>query len=137
MSVEAEYGFEYEARHAVIAVRFGSALTDALCVRFYREAPRYLAGQSVRAVLIDFSAVTAFDVSVQTVRHLGGLRALLPGPVPRVVIAPQDVAFGLLRLFQHIAIEKRQLQVYRTAEAASDALGLNDAHFEVLPAPLP
>ena len=42
MNAEAGYAFEYEARLAVIAVRFGPTLTDALCLRFYREAPRCL-----------------------------------------------------------------------------------------------
>jgi len=132
-TVDYGYVFEYEASQQVIAARFHATVTGAACVRFYREAPRALAHVAIRAVLIDFTAVTAFDVSAQTVHYLSGLRPLLPNAVPRVVIAPQDVAYGMLRWFQSIAIEKRRLELHRTAHAAYAALGLAAPHFEPVP----
>src|SRR4051812_3734888 len=125
-----DYTFEYDTINRVLAVRFASRVTDESLLKFYEDAPAYIAACTATTSIIDFSAVTTFDVSTKTIRYLAERRPLLPDPTPRVIVAPTDEAFGMSRMFQTLSRAGREmLQVVRTRDQADRALNLRDLHF--------
>jgi phage gp37-like protein len=84
-----------------------------------------------RTELIDFSGVTTVDVGFKAVwSALTMVNNQVPGRKVRtrtVLIAPGEVIYGLSRMYQTLAQNEDgiQVEVYRTQQAAFDALELS------------
>ena len=75
--------------------------------------------------LIDASNVTSFDVSSDEVRDLAIQPAPFAPSARRVLVASEDLVFGLARMFQIFGGEQRpHFEVVRTLEQAYQLLGL-------------
>ena len=118
---------------ATLAVRVTGQFTDDVFKRFYADTPRYVTGRDVRGAILDLSAVKTFDLSADVVRQVSELHPLLPDPFPRYVVAPQDHAFGMARMFQTVAKGREALSIVRSLAAAYSALGITTPQFERLP----
>jgi hypothetical protein len=125
------YHFEYDATHKILAVRFVARLTDEILMAFYAAAPGHFESRDVRAGILDLTDVTSLEVSTDAIREIAELAPVLADPVPRFVIAPGDLGFGLGRMLQLMSGRKREnLRVVRSAEEAYAALGVLKPHFE-------
>jgi hypothetical protein len=94
------YHFEYDSTDKILMVRFDGSVAIELIQDFYRAATALIELTDMRGSVVDFSRVVAFEVSVDEIREL----AMWPpaDPVtarPRVVVAPMDRVFGLVRMF--------------------------------------
>jgi len=75
--------------------------------------------------LIDASKVTSFDVSSDDVRDLAVEDAPFAPAAKRVLVASEDLVFGLARMFQIFGAEQRpHFEVVRTLEQAHELLGI-------------
>lgn len=83
------------------------------------------------AVITDASAVTAFDVSSQTVRDLASRASRPAEQTPGFLVAPSDHLFGMGRMFQILA-NREQVHVVRSRQEALAALGAENANFQRL-----
>jgi hypothetical protein len=76
--------------------------------------------------LIDASEVTSFDVPSDDVRELASRDSPFHAHAKRVLVAPQDLVFGLGRMFQTFGSEQRpHFIVVRTLDEAYRRLGRN------------
>jgi hypothetical protein len=85
--------------------------------------------------IVDFSAVTAFALSIELIRQLGEREPCMPDPASRfrVIAAPTNLEFGLARMFQILEESARPLlRVVHTLDEALAALGIPFAQFEPL-----
>ena len=74
--------------------------------------------------LIDATGVTSFDVSSDDVRELASHDSPFHADAKRVLVAPQDLIFGLGRMFQTFGSEQRpHFVVVRTLDEAYRRLG--------------
>ena len=74
--------------------------------------------------LIDASGVTSFDVPSDDVRELASHDSPFHAHAKRVLVAPQDLVFGLGRMFQTFGSERRpHFIVVRTLDEAYRRLG--------------
>jgi hypothetical protein len=74
--------------------------------------------------LWDLQEVTLVEVTSATLRELAQARSFDPG-TKRAVVAPEDVVYGMARMFQTLHDEApEELNVFRTLEEAKDWLGL-------------
>ena len=126
--------FEFDPVNGILRGRIEGPVTDQSIKEFYGRAGQYVARVHPRGGLMDFSGVTSFDVSSETIRQLAHQAPALPDPaLPRVVIAPSGLTYGLLRMFQAVGGSTRpNLQVVRTQEEAYELLGLQAPRFEPL-----
>jgi hypothetical protein len=75
--------------------------------------------------LIDASNVTSFEVSSDEVRDLAIREAPFAPSARRVLVASEDLVFGLARMFQTFGGEHRpHFEVVRTLEEAYRLLGI-------------
>jgi len=129
------FRFEFDAQNKILLSRFEGRLTDESTLEFYAAAWKHAAATSARAGIVDVSAVTEFAVSSEILRQLAGQKPPLSNTMerPRVIVAPQTVAFGLFRMFQISGEHTRPLlRVVRTMDEAFAALGVQSPHFEPL-----
>ena len=74
--------------------------------------------------LWDLREVTEISVTPDTVRQLASARSFKPG-ARRAVVAPNDLAFGLARMFQLLHDEApEEFRVFRSVKGARSWLGL-------------
>jgi len=75
--------------------------------------------------LIDASNVSGFDVSSEDVRDLAVQDAPFAPSARRVLVASEDLVFGLARMFQTFGGEQRpHFEVVRTLKQAHQLLGI-------------
>jgi hypothetical protein len=120
----ADYAIDAERR--LIRTRVGGVLTDAELhafeVRLVSD-PRY---RHSYAHLMDFTGVTAVELSAAGVRRI--LDVVPPYTATtgrRVFVAPADVAFGMARMFQLLRGDQAPvLDVVRTVAEGEALLGI-------------
>jgi hypothetical protein len=129
-----EYYYEYDSANRVFASRVTGAFTDAVFENWYHTTAGRVRQFAPRAAILDLTTCRQFDLSTAAVRKMAGLHPILPDPAPRFVVAPNDIAFGMARMFQMLGPEGRDmLFIVRALDAAYEALGLTAPAFERLP----
>ena len=126
------YYFEYDAANKILAVRFEAALTDDILCEYYAAAPAVIAPHEVRVGILDLTGLTSFDVSADTIRRLAARQPLIPDPIPRFIVAPSDVAFGMARMFQLSDRSREMLHIVRSIDEAYLKAGVTEPRFERL-----
>jgi hypothetical protein len=129
------YQFDFDSTNRILRGRLDGCVTDEVLKEYYRAAAGYAAQIDPLRGITDFSAVTTFDVSAETIRKLASSTPVMPDESRvRVVLAPTDNVFGLARLFQIEGENTRpHNHVVRTLREAWAVLGVHDPKFEALP----
>jgi len=107
-------------------------VTDSTFRDLYVEAGKAVKLMNPSAGIMDFSAVTSFDVSAETIHELAHQPPALPSPAsPRVMIAPAPIIFGMLRMFEMVGERTRPgFHVVHTEREAFAILGVLEPKFE-------
>jgi hypothetical protein len=127
------YSFYLDSDNAIVLARFTDRVTDELLTEFHHvSAPRMFALLQFRGSITDFSDVTSFEVSAETIRVLAWEPPIDPDPSrPRVIVAPEDHVFGLCRIFaSHGEDTRPNLHIVRSFEHAYAILGVVHLKFE-------
>ena len=120
------YSFEFDSRNQILRGRFENRVTDKELKAYYQVATQHAARINPQAGITDFSAVTDFDVSHETIRKLAALPPVMPGPCePRFIVAPMPAIYGMARMFQFEGEATRpNLHVVHTMREVSAILGV-------------
>lgn len=112
--------------------RFDGALTDGILKEFYRDAGKVVARIDPQGTVTDFAGVTRVEVARQTILELAKSPPALPDPkLPRVIVAPSPVMFGLSRMFEMEGEATRpSLYVVSTEREAWAILGVQEPQFK-------
>ena len=129
------YHFEFDPVNRILRGRFEGRITDELLKEFYGLAGGFFERSGARAAITDFSAVTALDVSPQTIRDLASLPpVILDQELPRFIVAASPGIFGMARMFELAGQDTRpNLHVVRTMKEVCAILGVLDPKFEPIP----
>ena len=123
--------FEYDAANGIIAARVMGHVDDAVFRALYQAASSQIQACHARSGVADFSSVTSFDVSNETIRDVARMAPLIPDPTPRYIVAPPDHIFGTVRMLQLMSGNRRDgVRVVRTLAEAYQGLGLTSPTFE-------
>jgi hypothetical protein len=128
------YRFEFDVEGQVLLCRFSGSVVEQRIELFYREAAAQIERTRPRAAIFDFSAVTSFDVSAESVRSMADAPPLVPETsCPRVIVAPAKHIFAMSRMFQMLGERSRpSLSVVGSMEEALAVIGLDHPDFKAL-----
>ena len=128
------YQVEFDSTNQILRACFKGRVTDEELKAFYQHATEIASHINPRAGITDFSAVTSFEVSPNTIRGLAKLPPALPDPAkPRVIVAPIPHVFGMASMFGIEGQETRpNHHVVRTMREACAILGVQEPHFEAI-----
>lgn len=122
--------FQFDVSSRILLVRIEGQLTDEAAIECYEAVEAYAVEKNVSAGIVDLSGVTAFPISSELIRQLARRRPKIPGDLPRVIVAPNIAAYGLLRMFQLVADRNRpNFHVVRSLEQAIEMLHLQSPDF--------
>ncbi len=129
------FRFEFDPVNKILLCRLDGRLTDELLPVFYEASRKHSIATDASMAIVDFSSVTEFAISTESIRRLAHKEPAMPNATtrPRIIVAPQIHAFGLFRMFQIVGEPKRPLlQVVRSMEEAFAALGVPSPKFAPL-----
>src|SRR5579863_5487056 len=93
--------FEFDPTNRILRAAFSGVVTDQDILIFYRMLAQHSAALDPLAGILDLSAVTSFEVSVQTVRELAWSEPAMPHPDRlRFIVAGSSHIFGMARMFE-------------------------------------
>lgn len=119
------FALEFDAGNKLFRVSIQGVLTDETLAELTAQAQTFFQSQMPDIILVDLSGVTDFQVSSEVARSFAQQPSLVPREVVRVVIAPQDLIFGVTRMFQSYADGMRpNVYVVRSLEEAYKYLRL-------------
>ena len=130
------YQFDFDSTHGIVRCRLEGRVTDEDLRTCYREVAAVIAKLEpvISAAVTDFSGVTLFEVSAQTILELAILEPALPDQKKvRILVAPMPVVFGMARMFEISGEQTRpNLHVVRTEQEAWAILRIWDPQFKPL-----
>jgi hypothetical protein len=122
---------DFDAKNNILRGTLEGPLTGAILLDSYEAATRYTASHPPCRGLWDFSKVTASaDISSAIIRQVVGKSPIIPAGYMRVIVAPQDFLFGMMRMLQILSEEARpELHVVRTLDEAYRLLRIESPEF--------
>jgi hypothetical protein len=110
---------EFDAKNNILRGALEGRVTDTILLDCYWAAARYAASHPPCRGLWDFSKVSDFDVSSDTIRQVVETPPIIRSGYMRVAVAPQDLLFGMMRMLQILSEKTRpELHVVRTMDEA-------------------
>jgi hypothetical protein len=129
------YRLEFDPANQILVGRFEGKVTDEEITEFYRVAvPKAVAATRFLGSIVDFSDVSSFDVTSETMRALAWSRPADPDSSRlRVIVAPAAKVFGLARMFAlHGEDTRPNLHVVRSLQDAYVLFGVVNPQFDPL-----
>ena len=124
-----EFSLLYDRGHGVLLVKFGRVLTRAVHEALFPAAQRFVEKFGDRPAIADFSAVEEVGVDMQFWRELGRRPRVIRG-AQRVLVAPQDQVFGMIRMYGLLQADSGdEPLVVRTLPEAYALLGIGQPDF--------
>lgn len=131
-----EFRAEFDPETRILLIRVGGRLTDESLAELYEASREFSATTNAKVGIADLSLVTEFAVSLEFIRYQA--REEPATDDPRIIVAPQEYAFGLFRMLQLLGeFTHPQLQVVHTMDEVFSALGIPPPHFKPLVVPAP
>jgi hypothetical protein len=124
------YCFEFDEVNNVLRSTYDGSVTDELVWEAYASRVKFQAHRPAFRTLSDFSSVTTFDVSIETIKKLAVEEPVIAADSMRVIVAPSDLTYGLARMFGMLGEQTRpNVHVVRTMEEAYELLGIKSPQF--------
>jgi hypothetical protein len=130
---EMGFSFEIDEEHRVGRWSLDGPVTDDSFRDSLNIVSGILIGLNLRGGIVDFTEVTFFDVSVDMLKRLANTNPVLPGDMLRLIVAPDNKAFGMSRTFLALSeLSRPNLFVVRDLEKAYHILGIKTPNFKRL-----
>ena len=121
---------EFDTASKILRVTVTGELTDVGGEELYSSVQKFIATEEVHGGILDLSLVTKLDISAPAVVRLSKHPPLFEGSQVRVIVAPQDLTYGMARMFQISRSEIHGgLHVVHTLSEAYELLGLTNPEF--------
>ena len=127
------YSFDFDRVNQILRAKFDGQVDDAEMRRYYfQDARKLVADFDFRVAIVDFTAVTKFDVSPSMIREMAEYKPVVSA-IPVFIVAPAPHIFGTSRMFQiHGSKTRPMLQVVRSVEEVYTQLNVKQAKFKPL-----
>jgi len=117
--------------HGVLLVQFHGVVTDEVLLERFEVVRAWFGSHGHHSSISDFSEVSSFEVTSKAVTQLAAHKPLVPDGFLRIVVAPQDEAFGMTRMFEALGSKTRnQVYVVRTHAEAYRLIGVESLEFQ-------
>jgi hypothetical protein len=121
---------EFDARNNILRVTVTGYVGNEIMLDTYAAVARYVTTHGPCRAITDLSGVTKFDVSPSAMRALTQQAPAIPKGYMRVIVAPEDSQYGMVRMFQIISeLTRPDLHVARTLDEAYRLLQVESPEF--------
>lgn len=125
--------FEFDPVNNILRYTWDGNLTDEVLLEGDANGRKLLAARPPCRGILDFSRVTRVDASSQTIQRIASKPPAYGSGQAVVLVAPEDVVFGLSRMFVTLGETKRpRVQVVRTMDEAYRLLKVDSPQFSAI-----
>jgi hypothetical protein len=124
---------EYDAENKILLATIEGPLTAAVLVELQEAAGKWARSSNaeLEVGIVDISRVTKVEISSDEIRDVARRPMPLPSKVLRIGVAPKDLLYGLVRMFQLLTESTRpNFQNVRTLEEAYRLINVEAPQFE-------
>jgi hypothetical protein len=124
------FRMEFDAKHHIFCLILEGRVTDTILLDAYTTSAQYVELHGPYPAIVDVSGVMKFDVSSHAVRDLAQRSPAIPTGYMRIVVAPMDSMYGMVRMFQILTeLTRPDLRVVRTMDEAYRLLHVESPEF--------
>ena len=122
---------DLDSKHDVLRITvITTVLTDKELMELYQLIALAASQDRPYSTILDLYEVERFPISAKTIRTLADSSPAVPKGTSRVIVAKQDVTYGLSRMFELVRDSMGgQLHVVRSLNEAYGLLGVNSEDF--------
>jgi hypothetical protein len=125
--------FEFDSINKVVCWRLQGQVTEDLFAESLGLVADILAETNPKSGIIDFSKVTSFQISTETIKQTAIGKPVFLSELPRVIVAPADHVYGMARMFAVLSSDTRpNTRVVRTMDEAYKSLGISEPEFRAM-----
>src|ERR1700748_1404548 len=99
------FHLEHDAANRIFLLRFQGEVTDRVMLDAFDTVMKWWDRFGDMAYISDCTQVTDVPVSAGTIKAIADKKPVIPPNFYNIVVAPQDVVYGLSRMFQILTIE--------------------------------
>jgi hypothetical protein len=127
---------DFDAKNNILRATLSGRMTGARLLEFYAAVAKFMSTHPPCRGILDFSAVTGFEVNSNAIRQVAEAPPVFPKGYMRVLVVPKDFIYGMARMFQIITERTRpELQVVRTLDDAYLLLKVESPEFSPVDLP--
>jgi hypothetical protein len=128
------YSFDFDSTNDILRCRLHGRVTDETLKEFFRTGAEHAIRTHPSVGVVDFSDVTSFEASAETIEEVARSKPVLRAPnLRRIIIAPSPEVYGMMRMFEIQGEEMRpNLLVVRVERDAWATLAVLNPQFEPL-----
>ncbi|MGA3211687.1 MAG: hypothetical protein ABSD20_10300 [Terriglobales bacterium] len=120
------FSLGFDAANKVGCLAYDGELTGQIFLAGLAAARNWVADKGPVPTIVDFTAVTQFNVGVAALKEFAQSPPILPEQTRRIIVVPQSRVLTMVRLFQLFSGKRRPpLQVVRTMDDACTFLGIS------------
>jgi hypothetical protein len=124
------YHFEFDSENKILLLVAEGHIQDQEVLAINDIIEPQVKRLQPSAGITDLSVATSFDVSSQALRTAALQPSPYPDDIPRFIIAPEDLVFGLARMYEMVGHSTRtKLKVVRSREEVLKTLGVTNPKF--------
>jgi hypothetical protein len=121
---------ELDATNKILCVRVTGYVDNEIMRDIYAAVAGYVADHGPCRAITDLSGVTKGDVSPSAIWSLARQTPAIPKGYMRVIVAPDDSRYGMVRIFQILSeLTRPDIQVVRTLDEAYRLLQVESPEF--------
>ena len=124
---------QFDPQHEIWLITLRGVVTEASALDARAAVERFIAAEGPWAGIADLSGIERAEISAEFVRSLAARRPVTPRGKLCILVAPQDLIYGLSRMFQ---IRRNQigsdLKIVHTLDEAFALLGLESPAFQMV-----
>jgi hypothetical protein len=122
---------EFDIKDRIVLLSFLDIVTEDSILAGISEVQNFLKSNPAEGTILDFTGIEDFRVPAAFFRnHVNTRRKLVAPDKPRIVVAPQPVVYGMVKVLQaHSESTRTSPLVFRTREEAYEFLKLDAPFF--------
>jgi len=115
----------FDKLHQILYIRLRGGITNEGASEYYTKLSKWFVINGTCSNIFDFSDVTDFQMSTSEVRKLAANAPPVSNGYRNVIVAPQDVIYGLSRMYETLGGNMSDhVHVVRTIAEAYQLLGV-------------
>jgi hypothetical protein len=116
----------YNSRARVLLVTFGPIVTDEIFLGGVAAVKDFVSQHGPRHGITDLSGVRTFEISNEMLIQIGHMPPAFPGPMRRVVVAPEPASYVSARIVQALRADtSAPIEIAANIDTAFAMLGAN------------
>ena len=123
--------FEFDYEHKILLTVMEGEIRGFEISTIDQDMRARIVRMQPAAGISDLTGVTDFNVPGQIMRSAALQPSPFPSEIPRFIVAPTDVLYGMSRMYELVADRPHgKLQVVRNRQEALSALGVSNPKFD-------